>query len=94
MASRNISISLPEEMIQQATQLAASEQRTLSELFREAFRSYRTQQLKRMAEGGTQHGQALTQLSFKGQELSRIAKQIRAELETERPAAQPEPDTH
>ena len=93
MASRNISISLPEEMIQQANQLAASEQRTLSELFREAFRSYRAQQLKKMAEGGTQHPQAPVQSSLKGQELSRIAKQIRAELETERTAAQPEPET-
>jgi metal-responsive CopG/Arc/MetJ family transcriptional regulator len=76
MASRNISISLPEEMIQQATQLATREQRTLSELFREAFRVYRAQQLKKLLEEANQHGS-------KEQEVRRIAKEIRAELEAE-----------
>lgn len=74
MASRNISISLPEDMIQQANQLAAKEQRTLSELFREAFRVYRAQQLKKAPEETAPSG-------FKEQELTRIAKELRAELE-------------
>ncbi len=69
MASRNISISLPEEMIVQVNQLAAREQRTLSELFREAFRVYRAQQI------------ADDPLFHKEQELTRISKQIRAELQ-------------
>ncbi len=95
MASRNISISLPEEMIRQANQLASSEQRTLSELFREAFRSYRAQQLKKMSEEANQQGQTLPRSSLKGQELSRIAQEMRAELEeVERLTNLPEPETH
>ena len=94
MASRNISISLPEEMIQQANQLAASEQRTLSELFREAFRSYRAQQLKKRSEEAGQHALAIPQPGSKIQELSRIAKEIRAELHTEHVSAPQEPETY
>jgi hypothetical protein len=85
MPSRNISISLPEEMIQQATQLATREQRTLSELFREAFRVYRAQQLKKLLEEANQHGS-------KEQEVMRIAKEIRAELEAEHTTSQAEPE--
>ncbi len=94
MASRNISISLPEEMIRQANQLASSEQRTLSELFREAFRFYRSQQLKKMSEEANQHGENLPRSGLKGHELSRIAQEIRAELEeVERLTNLPEPET-
>jgi metal-responsive CopG/Arc/MetJ family transcriptional regulator len=82
MPSRNISISLPEEMIQQANQLAAREQRTLSELFREAFRVYRAQQLKRASEEAAQNASTSNRSGFKEQELTRIAKELRAELET------------
>ncbi len=71
MPSRNISISLPEEMLQQAEELAQKEQRTLSELFREALRVYRMQQTKNTPE------------SAREQELARISKQIRAELRAE-----------
>jgi metal-responsive CopG/Arc/MetJ family transcriptional regulator len=73
MASRNISISLPDDMIQQATQLAKREHRTLSELFREAFRVYRAQQMKK----------ALDEASQRQEEVTRIAKEIRAQLEPE-----------
>lgn len=71
MPSRNVSISLPEEMLRQAEQLAFKEQRTLSELFREAFRVYRAQQVKSTPE------------NQKEQELARISQQIRAELKVD-----------
>jgi transcriptional regulator of met regulon len=83
MASRNISISLPEDMIEQATQLARREHRTLSELFREAFRVYRAQQLKK----------ALDEASQRQQEMTRIAKEIRAELEPDRTRSESEEDS-
>lgn len=80
MASRNISISLPEEMIQQANLLAAIEQRTLSELFREAFRVYRAQHFYRKAEEADKYPRTHVQ-DERGQELARIAKELRAELQ-------------
>ncbi|MBV9033234.1 MAG: ribbon-helix-helix protein, CopG family [Acidobacteriaceae bacterium] len=81
MASRNISISLPEEMIQQANQLAMIEQRTLSELFREAFRVYRAQHFYRKAEEADKYPRTQTVLDDRGQELARIAKELRAEIQ-------------
>jgi metal-responsive CopG/Arc/MetJ family transcriptional regulator len=83
MASRNISISLPEEMIRQASQIAAQEHRTLSELFREAFRVYRSQQVKRALDEASQFPQTPDRSSRREQELARITKEIRAELERE-----------
>jgi len=81
MASRNISISLPEEMIQQANQLAAIEQRTLSELFREAFRLYRAQHFYRKAEEADRYPRAQGLSDSRTQELARIARELRAELQ-------------
>lgn len=48
MASRNISISLPEEQLKMAEQFARAENRSMSELFREALRSYEKQRRAEM----------------------------------------------
>jgi hypothetical protein len=53
----------------------------LSELFREAFRVYRAQQIKRLTEESAQDILSVNRPSFKEQELTRIAKELRAELE-------------
>jgi metal-responsive CopG/Arc/MetJ family transcriptional regulator len=49
MASRNISISLPEAQLKTAEQLARAENRSMSELFLEALRSYEKQRRAEMA---------------------------------------------
>jgi predicted transcriptional regulator len=44
---RTFTISFPPDLAEQVEQMAAQESRTTSELFREAFRTYRAQQLRR-----------------------------------------------
>lgn len=44
---RTFTISFPPDLAKQVEQLAAQESRTTSELFREAFRTYRAQQLRK-----------------------------------------------
>jgi predicted transcriptional regulator len=44
---RTFTISFPPDLAKQVEQLAAQESRTTSELFREAFRAYRAQQLRK-----------------------------------------------
>jgi CopG family transcriptional regulator/antitoxin EndoAI len=48
--SRVYTISLPPELAQKAEALAKRDSRTMSELFREAFRSYYAQQARRTME--------------------------------------------
>jgi len=44
---RTFTISFPPDLAKQVEQLAAQESRTTSELFREAFRTYRARQLRK-----------------------------------------------
>jgi metal-responsive CopG/Arc/MetJ family transcriptional regulator len=44
--SRVFTISLPEEMAKQVVAVADEESRTISELFREAFRAYRMERMR------------------------------------------------
>jgi metal-responsive CopG/Arc/MetJ family transcriptional regulator len=46
-ASRVFTISFPEELAKQAVLVAAEESRNLSELFREAFRTYQMERVQR-----------------------------------------------
>jgi metal-responsive CopG/Arc/MetJ family transcriptional regulator len=46
-ASRIFTISFPEELAKQVIAVADEESRNISELFREAFRTYRTERLQR-----------------------------------------------
>ena len=62
------SITMPPKMGKQAEDLAKQESRTMSELFREAFRTYR-------ADAARQHGE---------QDVERMVDEARAELEAER----------
>jgi metal-responsive CopG/Arc/MetJ family transcriptional regulator len=44
---RTFTVSFPSDLARQVEQLAEQESRTTSELFREAFRTYRAQQLRK-----------------------------------------------
>ena len=46
-SSRVFSISFPEELAKQVVSVAAEESRTISELFREAFRTYQMERVQR-----------------------------------------------
>ena len=46
-ASRVFTISFPEELAKQVVSVAAEESRTISELFREAFRTYQMERIQR-----------------------------------------------
>ena len=44
--TRTFTVSFPRELAERVDQMAARENRTISELFREAFRTYRGQQIR------------------------------------------------
>ena len=84
--TRTFTISFPAPLAEQVEQLAAKESRTTSELFREAFRVYRAEQLRAVLdESNAEAGRG-----FPGETHSNAAhvdKNDRALLETQGPAS-------
>lgn len=81
--SKTITISLPPEMAAKAEALAAEEGRTMSELFREAFRTYYGnivdgwfKELNGYAATRNPHG-------YTEAEIPRLIKEVRAEMAAE-----------
>ncbi len=82
--TRVISITLPPEMAGQAEQLARKENRTMSELMREAFRRY---QRERQWEEANRYGRAKAEsLGITEADVVRVGKEFRA-AERARPNA-------
>jgi predicted DNA-binding protein len=92
--TRVYSITMPPEMARQAERLAKSENRTMSELFRETFRRYQREQEDRLFLADPQRPQRLLALKQVVDELRKEAtktgvskltqRQINAEIEAYR----------
>ena len=80
-SSKVIAISLPTEMAQQAEAIAQEEQRSVSELFREAFRSYRAARLKRLLKEANAMARVQAPDIQSEEDIERLVKATRAELE-------------
>jgi len=77
--SKVYTISLPPELAQRAEALAQRDSRTMSELFREAFRTYSAQQARTtLAELG-EYAAGLNPKSYTEADVSRLIKEVRAE---------------
>jgi metal-responsive CopG/Arc/MetJ family transcriptional regulator len=73
-----ISITLPPEMLKRAKTLAGKENRTMSELIREAFREY--EQKRRWDEINAYGRTKAAELGITEQDVPRLVKEVRAEL--------------
>jgi Arc/MetJ-type ribon-helix-helix transcriptional regulator len=71
---RVISISMPDAQARAAEQLAKSENRTMSELVREALRTYEKQRRREIISEARQRAAAL---GIKEEEVPRIVKEVR-----------------
>ncbi|MCC6368504.1 MAG: ribbon-helix-helix protein, CopG family [Bryobacterales bacterium] len=71
---RVISISMPDAQARAAEQLAKSENRTMSELVREALRTYEKQRRREIIREARQRAAAL---GIKEEEVPRIVKEVR-----------------
>ena len=81
-----ISITFPPEMLKRAKRLAAKENRTMSELFREAFREY---ERKRRWDDVNAYGRAkAAELGITDEDIPRIVQEWREEqrAKSSRPA--------
>ena len=74
--SRIYTISLPPELAQKAEALAKRDSRTMSELFREAFRSYYAQQAQRALEEIGEYA-ASRKPGYTEADVPRLIKEVR-----------------
>ncbi len=75
--SRVYTISLPPELAQKAEALAKRDSRSMSELFREAFRSYYAQQARRTLEEIGEYA-ATRNPGYREADVPRLLRQIRS----------------
>lgn len=76
--SRVYTISLPAELALKAEALAKRDSRTMSELFREAFRSYYAQQARRTLEEIGEYG-ASRNPGYTEADVPRLIKEVRSD---------------
>jgi predicted transcriptional regulator len=77
--SRTFTISFPPELAEQVERLAAKESRTTSELFREAFRAYRAEQIRRSLDEFNAIAREKGHNGYGPEDVERLVHEVRAE---------------
>lgn len=80
---RKLSISLPESLAVQVEQAAEEESSTVSELMRQAFRSYRAQQVKQRLEAGHEYARERNIHNHQLTDVQRLVEETREETDKE-----------
>lgn len=77
--TRQFTISLPPELAEQVTATAKAESRTISELFREAFRSYRAERVRTVLDASQQAGRRKRHMGYTPEDVERLVHETREE---------------
>ena len=85
--SRVFTISMPPEMAASAEFLAKQENRSMSELFREAFRAYNERQIARFFDEMGEYAKTRNPLGYTEEDIPRLIAEVRAEVKAERETA-------
>jgi len=81
--SRVFSISMPPEMAAAAESLARQENRSMSELMREAFRDYNARQISRFFDEMGEHARTRNPQGYTEKDIPRLIDEVRAEMRAE-----------
>ena len=82
--SKVYTISLPPELAQKAEALAQRDSRTMSELFREAFRTYSAQQARRTMDELGEYAEGRNPKGYTEADVPRLIQQVRTEKPSRR----------
>ena len=85
--SKVYTISLPPDMAKQAEAMAKRDSRTMSELFREAFRVYATERALKALREAAAYGATHNPYGYTEEDVPRIIKEVRAEIRAGQRAA-------
>ena len=77
--TRTFTISFPPDLAEQVERLAKKESRTTSELFREAFRAYRTERIRKASEALQTLAEARDSEEYGPEDVERMVDEVRAE---------------
>lgn len=77
--SRVYTISLPPELAKRAEALAQRDSRTMSELFREAFRTYAAQQARRTLDEVGEYAAGRNPQGYTEADVPRLIREVRVE---------------
>ncbi len=80
--TKTITVSFPVELAEQAEQLAKTESRTMSELFREAFRTYRVAAVRKRLVAGNAYAQGRAPHRYTEADVERLVDESRSEIRT------------
>jgi len=86
--SRAFTISMPPEMAASAVALAKQENRSMSELMREAFRAYHGQRIGAIFDEIGRYAATRNPQGYTEDDIPRLVKEVRAEMRAEREAKQ------
>lgn len=81
-ASRVFTISFPEDLATQVEEVAKLESRNISELFREAFRTYRLERMHRQLAATRAAVASRTSSRYTEEDVEDLVDEIRTELST------------
>jgi metal-responsive CopG/Arc/MetJ family transcriptional regulator len=82
--SRVFTISFPEDLASQVEEVARQESRNISELFREAFRTYRLERIQRKLAATRAAVTARARPGYTKDDVEELVDEIRAELSSGR----------
>jgi hypothetical protein len=85
--SRVFTISMPPEMAVAAESLAKRESRTMSELMREAFRTYEQDRIRRLLDETAAYAAKRNPHGYTEEDIPRLIDEVRAEMRAEKEAA-------
>jgi hypothetical protein len=84
--TRTFTVSFPIQLAEQVERTAAAEHRTTSELFREAFRVYRAEQVRSSLEAFAAQAAAKGHNGYGPEDIEGFVDEVRAEIFAERAA--------
>jgi hypothetical protein len=84
--SRVLTISMPPEMAAAAESLAKVENRSMSELFREALREYHRNRIGLLLDESAKYAATRNPNGYTEEDIPRLAKEVRSEIRAEREA--------
>jgi hypothetical protein len=82
--TKTITVSFPVKLAEQAEQLARTESRTMSELFREAFRTYRVAAVRKRLVAGNAYAEGRGAHPYTEADVERLVDETRTELKAGR----------
>ena len=79
-SSRVFTISFPEDLAKQVDKVAKEESRNFSELFREAFRTYRMERMRRRLQADLEYARSRNPKGYREDDVEGLVDLVRAEM--------------